>query len=137
MDRLSHRLRLRWPYLLMYCCLTATGVIVGLSPSDAVREQLRAFLLVWVIFFILGGVSSALGVVGKSWLGEAFGLPLLSSALAIYGIILIWRYSVEVNASPAFLAFGLLLLGFGLGLYARWQEVMKLLRIAREMNDGR
>jgi hypothetical protein len=132
-QRFVHRFQLRWPYLLMYLCLTFTGIIVAIAPSPTAQQQLRFFLPVWFVFFIVGGSSSALGIVLGRWSGEAVGLPLLSSALLIYAMILVIRVQGGGVTAPL-IAFSLLLAGFGFGLLGRWFDVLKLLQAARELD---
>lgn len=138
MLKLKHRLQLRWPHLLMYVCLITAGVVIAIEPTPTVTDQLRFFFPVWVSFFIVGGAASAYGILKGTWVGEAFGLPLASSALTIYGLILMVRFFVSSSGlvTTASFAFSLVLLAFGFGLFGRWREVLKFLKIAREMEDG-
>lgn len=130
-EQFTHRLKLRWAILIKYLCLSTTGVLAAISPSQAAEEQLQFFLTIWIVFFVVGAVASTLGIILGRWSGEAFGLPLLSSALIIYAIILMVRF--QAGQLPL-LAFAFMIMGFGFGLLGRWLDVLKLLRAARRTN---
>lgn len=137
MPTIKHRLKLRWPYLLAYLCLVLTGVLVAVAPAPAARQLLQGFLPVWIGFFVAGGIFSAYSILRGRWTGEAFGLPLSSTALAVYAIILVMRFFGTLPRTLPMLASAALLFSFALLLLARWLEVLRLLRAAREINDGR
>lgn len=132
MPTLKARLRSRWPYLLMYLSLMASGIVVGVAPTPGARQQLGFFLAVWIIFFIVGGAAGAYGIMRGTWFGEAFGLPLLATALLVYAVIIGLRFFTVIR-TPGLLAFALLLFGFAFGLLGRWREVLRFLRTAREL----
>lgn len=112
---------------LMYSFFMASGVSALFVPSPSLAAVLGLINYVWAAFMIAGGLLGAVGSVTDRWLGELMAVPLLTSALSVYGIAL-WITS-PTNATRV--AIGTLMLASAAGLAARWRDVHALSRVTR------
>jgi len=127
------RIRLKWPYILMYSFYVVAGVLAFIYPTRAILDALQIYLAyLWSSFLFFGSALSLYGSLRDRISGEIVGLPLLATANAIFGTALL-AYGV----SPAAYAIGLIFWGVGFGLVGRWFEMKAILKIAREARDGK
>lgn len=86
---------------------------------------------IWAVMTAQMGIGAALclyGQIRRRWTGEFIGLPLLVASFAGFGILQagVSGWVLAVIPSTA------LLWAFALGLTARWREVCRYYRAARE-----
>lgn len=129
---LSNRIKMRWPYLIMYVLLGIVGIIVLVVPSITISESIRGlFAHIGAYFFIVGGGFSTFGLLRGALWGEATGLPMAASATLAYGIVLVERYTALSGVGG--LIIGMLFIAYSFGLLGRWIEVMRMLDISRRI----
>lgn len=110
--------------MLGYVALGAAGV-ASLTYANAPLVQGavgRVGFLTWAIFLTGGGFACAIGKITGLWILELTGLPLLWSALFLYG----GAFLVINGGSAGRIALGMLLLAFGCHLFARWKDVLNM-----------
>lgn len=131
------RLRAKWPLLLMYLVLVAAGVVSLVKPSPLVYSLIPGWVtIVWACFFTAGGAASAIGVARGDWAGEVIGLPLASSACALYSGALLVQATAFDQAAGAVVFVALLSAAYALGLAERWLIASSLLRLSRRVDRG-
>lgn len=109
-----------------YAALSLGGVMLVILPTFPILYTLMGW------FLAFGGLLSALGSATGRWAGEYVGLPLLSSAMFSFAI-LTWRDNGWPMGGPSIM----LLVAYGVFMFARWWDVRAIGRLAREMADGR
>lgn len=125
-------LRPRSLALAMYFAYLFAGIIFVFLPTAPGRPRPDVNLLsivVWHSFLIIGSTTSCMGVIRKKPALEAVGIPLLVSTLMSYVVILL------MGDAPSGTRFGLSLLFLGnvAGLVGRMIEMLRLARIATEL----
>lgn len=131
------RLRSKWPLLGMYLVLVAAGLVSLGWPSLYVYSLIPHWVTaVWAWFFVVGGTLSAAGALRGDWAGEVIGLPLASSACALYSASLIVQVSAFHPRSVGAVVFvALLAAAYAIGLTERWLVALSLLRLSRKVAD--
>lgn len=129
--RLSVKRALRIP---KYSFLCAAGFILLTDPSNIVVDQVsRPVSIAWALCMSLAALICLWGTVTDKWIGEFTGLPLLGGVLAFYGFA--GLLSGRERDSLTVIAFGLIVLAFGLGAIARWSELIEV-KNAHEVPEG-
>lgn len=109
-----------------YTCIGLAGALTLMSDFVLLTYGFLGNAMAW--FLLVGGAVAASGAASVRWYGEFVGLPLLSSAFCVLGI-LVWRGGHE--ATPFIATANMLLLGaFGILLATRWRVVLAVFRIA-------
>lgn len=120
----------RWSRVGMYLSLSASGFSSVLYPSLLVSDQVGKGTVVLLSAVVAGGGLVACGgSASDRWIVEFTILPILLSGLAVFGVSAILA-SQQQEAYPL-LAYGLLLIAFSLGLFARWRDVRAVSRVHR------
>jgi len=74
----------------VYSFTLAAGVAVIFTNSGSTLEgALRSLLPLWVLFTVVGSALGLFGVLTDLWLPELIGSPMVATALAIYGSIML------------------------------------------------
>lgn len=129
-SRTSKTARVLWS--LAYLFFLLAGVLAFFSPSQIVdRELIEFFVYLWAIFLTVGGGLCFGGKLRGNWVGEIIGLPMVSAANYIFGILL-W----VAGTTSAAVAIGAMFLGVGTALIGRWVELRKLARANQGVNSG-
>lgn len=116
-----------------YLFFFLAGIVAFFSPAQVVERTLYEILAYsWAGFLTFGGVICLGGKLLNNWAGEVIGLPPLSAANYIFGVLLL-----IVGTTPASIAIGGIFCGIGTALIGRWIEVRKLAQINREVNSER
>ena len=109
--------------LLVYVAILFAGVFTIRATSTLVQGALGdRGLLVWSAFLIIGSLSSISGKIFNNWLGELVGLPMLWTAIGLYGWIF---YSTGSNMTNH-VALSCLFMALALTLFSRWQSVLDI-----------
>lgn len=114
-----------------YLFFTLAGIVAVFSPSQVILTTLVKLLVyVWCSFLILGGGASLTGKLVGNWAGELIGLPLLSAASYVFGILLL------VSGSTwAAIAIGGIFCGIGTAFVGRWIELRTVAKINQGVNN--
>ena len=119
-SRTSKAARISWSTA--YLFFTLAGIVAFFSPSRIIVSALVQILVyVWCSFLIVGGGLSLGSKIRNTWAGEIIGLPLLSTASYVFGILLFVR-----GTSSAAIAVGGIMLGLGTAFVGRWIELRHL-----------
>lgn len=118
-----------WTYL----SYMLAAVVFVLTPTEDTPRYGVGFiaLFVWHLFLFMGSAISLVGVIRRHPAIEAIGIPLLASALLGY-IVLLEASAIGPVGSRA--GMGLVLISTILGLIGRMIEVLRLSRIATELD---
>lgn len=100
-----------------YMMMAAGGALAYAIPVTSIQASTGWLVYVWASFLLAGGILSGYGALTDRWIGEFLGLPLISSAFAVYFVVL--ALARTVSGAAAALAFG----AVSLFLWARWQDV--------------
>lgn len=100
-----------------YALMAGGGGVAFAIPVSSIQATTGWLVYLWATFLLVGGIFSSLGAITDRWLGELAGLPLISSAFAVYCVVL--ALARTVSGAAAALAFG----AIALFLFARWQDV--------------
>jgi hypothetical protein len=120
--------RKRAARIIMYLLLSATGIILTLSPSELVTDHVPTFVAdCWSVGLVISSLGCLVGALSDRWIGEYGFLPLLFSILTFYGIICVKYWS----GSWPLMAFGFLILAFACSKIARWQDVRDIKRSSK------
>jgi hypothetical protein len=103
-----------------YAMMAAAGAIAFAIPVSSIQATTGWLVYLWATFLFVGGIFCTLGALTDRWLGELTGLPLISSAFAVYFVVLMLARTV--SGAAAGVAFG----AVALVLWARWQDVSKV-----------
>jgi hypothetical protein len=121
--------------------MAAAGAAAWLWPTPSLAEATagaQVLLLIWEVFLIVGGISSAVGAFTDRWLGEYVGLPLLASTFGVYAAA---AAAAGITAGrPTSTAGALALAAIAVVIVGRWLEVglvrREALDAARERGSG-
>lgn len=122
---------------LSYSLFALAGVGALVWPQPAVESASnRLTASVWGALFLIGGASSALGVLTDRWLGEFAGLLPLIAVWLVFGLAAAYAAGV---GHPERLAGAAALLAVTMLLVSRWAAVLQERHAARvvaeHMND--
>lgn len=117
---IAYRPGRRMWWVIGYTMMAAAGAAAFAIPINSIRSSTGWLVYVWASFLLLGGLVCALGAFTDRWIGELLGLPLVSSAWAVYFVVLILARTA--SGAAAGLAFG----AVAAILWARWQDVSKI-----------
>lgn len=121
---------LRFARTVSYLSITASGMLLLFSSLEGVYGILGDAMM---LFLVLGGFSAALGSITYRWAGEFLGIPLLSPAFTVLGV-LIWDQSFD-SAPVVATANLFLLISFSLLLLGRWRVVLAVFRFAERNTE--
>jgi hypothetical protein len=107
-----------------YAMMAAAGATAFAIPVRSIHAATGWLVYLWAGFLLLGGLLCMLGAATDRWIGELVGLPLISSAWAVYFVVL--TLALSVRGIAAGLAFG----AVALMTWARFQDVSKIRREA-------
>jgi hypothetical protein len=107
-----------------YAMMAAAGATAFAIPVGSIHAATGWLVYLWAGFLLLGGLLCMLGAATDRWIGELVGLPLISSAWAVYFVVL--TLALSVRGIAAGLAFG----AVALMTWARFQDVSKIRREA-------
>lgn len=116
-----------------YGLMGTAGAFLLISPIFQEAYSWRIEVMAW--FLIVGGVLACIGAASQRWWGEFTGLPLLSAAFAVFGVIT----AAENYEFDAFLSLanGGLLWAVASLLVARWRVPFAWYRLALALGKGR
>lgn len=114
-------------YALMIVAAVTLPVQINLL-SGLIEEDIWAVMTAWMG---IGGGACLYSVIRARWPGEFIGLPLLVAAFLGFGILQAGVAGWTLAAVPS----TALLWAFSLGLLARWREVSRYYRAAREAEE--
>lgn len=106
----------------MYGMLGVAGVAGLYVQSPTLANALGIMTYAWAIFLILGGLCGLVACITDRWIFEFAGLPLLVSALTVYGLALVFFPPL----TSAKIAIGALMLSSAAGLATRWRDLWVL-----------
>jgi hypothetical protein len=116
-----------------YLFFLLSGILAFFSPSKLIESTLvEALVYAWAFFLVAGGALCLGGKARNNWGGEIIGLPLLSAACSIFGVVIFVR-----GTSSAAIAVGGIFCGFTVVFLGRWLEVRKLAKVNHEVNSER
>lgn len=131
--------------LFAYIVMMAAGLVFLFAPSLPVGEvaTTQATLVLWSLFYVVGGALSAFCIIARRfvrnaialWYFEVGGLSLVVAANMVYSYAL----ASSAISSGAFnsLATSLVILAFSGGLIARSIETLRLVRTLKQFStDG-
>lgn len=127
----------RWLSLAAYVLFVAAGVLSIISPLSSFTVTLSAWL-VWAWSFVLltGGILGVIGVAKQSPALEFAALPQQTAAVAVAGVVFIWRGLSRLPGTTwGTVVVGMLLLALASKLLARWFDIGFLVRGRRR--DGK
>lgn len=125
----SRATRISWATA--YLFFTLAGIVAMFSPAQIVVATLvRVLVYTWASFLLLGGGSSLAGKVAGNWAGELIGLPLLSAANYVFGILLLVS-----GSTLAAIAIGGIFCGIGTAFIGRWIELRTVAKINQGVNS--
>lgn len=128
-SRTSKAARISWATAYLFFMLA--GIVAMFSPAHIVVATLvKVLVYTWAVFLILGGGSSLTGKLVGNWVGELIGLPLLSAASYVFGILLL-----IAGESTAAIAIGGIFCGWGTACIGRWIELRRLAHTNQEVNS--
>lgn len=121
----------RWSWSVAYLFFLLAGVLAFFSPSQVIsRTLIEVLVYLWSIFLTTGGGLCLGGKLRGNWVGEIIGLPLLSAANYIFGILLL-----IAGTTSAAIAVGGIFCGIGTAFVGRWIEIHKLAKINQGVNS--
>lgn len=103
-----------------YGLMAAAGGVAFAIPVTSIEAATGWLVYMWAAFLLFGGILSGWGSITDRWIGELLGLPLISTAFAVYFVVL--GLALTVRAAAASLVLG----SIALFLVARWQDVSKI-----------
>lgn len=114
-----------------YTMMAAAGALSFAIPVTSIEVNTGWLVYLWAGFLLIGGGLSSWGSITDRWIGELMGLPLITSAFAVYFVVL--GLALTVRAGAASLVLG----GIALFLAARWQDVSTVRKEAdRQAHPG-
>lgn len=117
-------------WFVAYLLFFLAGILAFFSPAQIVAKTLiHIFVYAWAAFLTSGGIICLAGQLRDNWAGEIIGLPLLSAANYIFGILVLLR-----GTSSAALAVGGIICGTATALLGRWIELRRLAQENQEVN---
>lgn len=129
-SRTSKTARAFWS--LAYFLFLLAGIVAFFVPVQTLERQLIEILVyLWSGFLTAGSASCLFGKLRANWAGEIIGLPLLSAANYIFGLLLL-----IAGISPAAIAIGGMYCAVGTALVGRWIELRRLAKDNREVNSA-
>lgn len=128
-SRSSRTARIAWS--VAYAFLLMAGIVAFLSPSQILVSALvKSLVYAWAASLTAGGALCLGGKLRGNWVGEIIGLPLLSAACYIFGILLL-----GYGRTSAAIAIGGIFCGIGTAFIGRWIEVRRLAKDNQVVND--
>jgi hypothetical protein len=116
-----------------YAFFLLAGIFAFFVPVQIVnRELLEILVYGWAFFLTIGSALSLGGKLRNNWAGEIIGLPLLSAANCIFGLILLLE-----GTSSAAIAIGGMFMGVATAFVGRWVELHRLAKDNQGVNSGR
>jgi hypothetical protein len=106
----------------MYGMLAIAGVAGLYVQSPTLSNALGILTYAWAIFLILGGLCGLVACITDRWIFEFAGLPLLVSALTVYGVAL----AAFPPITSVKVAIGALMLSSAASLAVRWRDLWVL-----------
>jgi hypothetical protein len=114
----------------MYACLCASGIISIIYPSILISAQVGVpTARVLSLALAIGGGVAIFGPITDRWIFEYSILPFLIISLAVYGSAAVIS-AFDQDQYPI-LAYGLTLIAFSFGLFARRKDVKAIERVRR------
>lgn len=127
-----------------YSVVSIAGVLFLLFPSPELQQvvEYRSTLVIWGLFYVIGGLTAALSVALRGvfhntipmWHFEIAGLYLIVVANIVYAYALI-NTALDLQEMNA-LASAIILLGFAAGLVARSVETLRLVNSLNRIPGG-
>lgn len=128
-SRISKVARAVWAACYLFFLLA--GIVAFLSPAQIIDRVLVEFLVYsWASFLTAGGGLCLGGKLRGNWAGEVVGLPLLSVANYVFGLLLFFA-----GTSSAAIAVGGIFCGIATAFVGRWIELRRLAKDNQEVNS--
>lgn len=128
-----------------YSVVTIAGVLFLLFPSPMLAQivEYRSTMVVWSLFYVIGGLTAAISIVLRSivkntiplWHFEIAGMSLIVVANLVYAYALA-QTAFELQEFNI-LATAIIILGFAAGFVARSVETLRLVKTLNRLADGR
>lgn len=120
----------RWSRVCAYGLLSSSGAASLTFPALLVSDQVgRGTVIIDSIVVTAGAALCFIGSLADRWIIEYVILPLLVIALFVFGAAAIFA-SHEIHDN-SLIAVGLMLMAFGSGFLARWQDVRAISKVRR------
>ena len=108
----------------MYLGLAVAGIGGFVYPSDMVQSAVSTSTVFWWTgSMAISALLAFWGTARDYWLGEYAGLPLMIAVLTMYGVVTV---QAATGTAPARVAYGILILSYACGLFARWLYLNKI-----------
>lgn len=130
--------------LFSYIIVAFAGVLFLVFPSTTLAEvaAYHTTIIVWGLFYIIGGLSAASCILSRRfvkntlplWYFEVAGVSLIVSANVVYAYALA-QTAMQFN-ELSILAAAVIVLGFAGGLIARIIETLRLARAIKRYSNG-
>jgi hypothetical protein len=124
---------LRFTRTTAYFMISTGGILLLFSDILGLAYGPLATYMSW--FLAIGGFLAALGSASLRWWGEFCGLPLVSPAFVVLGVLV---YRAGHDSAPYISAANFCLLtAFGVLVLVRWRVVLSIYRVALHTARGR
>lgn len=130
--------------LFSYLIVAFAGVLFLVFPSTTLAEvaSYHSTLVVWGLFYLIGGLSAAGCIIARKfvtntlplWYFEIAGISLIVSANIVYAYAL--AQTAMQLGELNILAAAIIVLGFAGGLIARIIETLRLARTIKKYSNG-
>lgn len=129
-SRTSKTARVFWS--VAYFLFLLAGIVAFFAPAQTLERALLEILVyLWAGFLTLGSALCLFGKLRGTWAGEIVGLPCLSAASYIFGLLLL-----IAGTTTAAIAIGGMYCGVGTALVGRWIELRRLAKENQEVNSA-
>jgi O-antigen/teichoic acid export membrane protein len=121
------------------CCLSA--IMSAFYPSSVLADAFNAYSLfayAWSAMLFMGAVTSLIGIVSRTWVGEYIGLWGVIASLMLYSLSCFATFHDATGNGRIFLGF--LIAAFAMSTFARHQDVVFQKRVAdyeRRVREGK
>lgn len=128
----------RWVSGSAYALFVLVGLITFAFPLTTITSVTAFWVtIVWSLALVVGGTLCVMGAIRRREGYEFVGLPVLSSAVCVFGIVLIGRGMLGATTSVwGAILVGMLMLALSLKLLARWLDIGALVRALSRRTDG-
>lgn len=133
------------PLLVAYLMILSAGAFFIGTPSLVLADstEYNQLILIWGLFYLIGGLVSAISLLGRGllknnislWYFETSGIALTVTANLVYAYAL-GRSGIHYHEGNI-IALSMILIAFSAGLVARCVETLRLVRILTGVVKGK
>lgn len=117
-------------WAIYYACFVGAGAASLFDPSQTVVLALHGAVVLWALFYIVGGLAALVGTLVSTRIGEVVGLPLVAGASALYAVSI--YIQVIASGDFSYLTAGVVLTSQAILLVDRWLSAMATVRQGRD-----